>query len=131
MAFKMKGTPYPKKSPPKHYDVKMGAHDHPHGKPDPSPAKGRKRKLKKGKTLKTEHKDTWVYKGENFREKIVDLEDRIGFIKEDIFNQKGGATAKQKKDIAAMKKRLAALRKQRDKDTDKYSQLNPKNPDRD
>ena len=30
-----------------------------------------------------------------------------------------------------MKKRLAALRKQRDKDTDKYSQLNPKNPDRD
>ena len=96
-----------------------------------SPAKSRKRKLKKGKTLKTEHKDTWVYKGENFREKIVDLEDRIGFIKEDIFNQKGGATAKQNKDIKAMEKRIASLKKQRDKDTDKYSQLNPKNPERD
>ena len=35
---------------------------------------GRQRKLKKGKTLKTEHKDTYVYKGENFSEKITDLE---------------------------------------------------------
>ena len=45
------------------------------------------RKLKKRKTLKTEHEDTWFYKGENFSEKIGDLQDRIGFIKEDIFNQ--------------------------------------------
>ena len=40
-------------------------------------------------------------------------------------------TAKQNKDIKAMEKRIASLKKQRDKDTDKYSQLNPKNPDRD
>ena len=92
---------------------------------------GRQRKLKKGKTLKTEHKDTYVYKGENFSEKITDLEDRIEFIKEDIFNQEGGATAKQKKDLAALKKRLANLKDQRDKDRDKYRQLNPKNPERD
>ena len=91
----------------------------------------RKRKLKKGKTLKTEHEDTWVYKGENISEKITDLEDRIEFIKEDIFNQEGGATAKQKKDLAALKKRLAELKDQRDKDQDKYNQLNPRNPERD
>ena len=91
----------------------------------------RKRKLKKGKTLKTEHEDTWVYKGENISEKIIDLEDRIEFIKEDIFNQEGGATAKQKKDLAALKKRLAELKDQRDKDQDKYNQLNPRNPERD
>ena len=109
MAFKMKGFPMMEGSP---------LHQ------------GRQRKLKKGKLLKTENPDTEVTGG-SMMEKINDLEDRIGFIKEDIFNQKGGATAKQKKDIAAMKKRLAALRKQRDKDTDKYSQLNPKNPDRD
>jgi hypothetical protein len=80
-----------------------------------SPAKeiGRKRKLNKDKTLKSEHKDTWVYKGENINEKIIDLQDRIGFIKEDIFNQEGGATAKQNKDIAAMEKRIAALRAQK------------------
>ena len=92
---------------------------------------GRQRKLKKGKTLKTEHKDTYVYKGENFSEKITDLEDRIEFIKEDIFNQEGGATNKQNKDIKAMEKRIATLRKQRDKDQDKYNQLNPRNPERD
>ena len=111
MAFKMKGFPMMEGSP---------LHQ------------GRQRKLKKGKTLKTEHKDTWVYKGENISEKIVDLEDRIGFIKEDIFNNKEGVNLnKKKKDIAAMEKRIASLKKQRDKDTDKYSQLNPKNPDRD
>ena len=110
MAFKMKGFPMMEGSP---------LHQ------------GRQRKLKKGKTLKTEHEDTWVYKGENFSEKIGDLQDRIGFIKEDIFNQEGGATAKQNKDIKAMEKRISSLKKQRDKDTDKYSQLNPKNPDRD
>ena len=90
----------------------------------------RQRKLKKGKLLKSEHKDTAVTGG-SLGEKINDLEDRIGFIKEDIFNQKGGATAKQNKDIKAMEKRIATLRKQRDKDQDKYNQLNPRNPERD
>ena len=75
---------------------------------------GRQRKLKKGKTLKTEHKDTYVYKGENFSEKITDLEDRIEFIKEDIFSdQDGKSTNKQSKDIAAMEKRIAKLREQK------------------
>ena len=75
-----------------------------------SPAKGRQGKLKKGKLLKTEHKDTAVTGGSN-REKINDLEDRIGFIKEDVFQQDSKATAKQKKDIAAMEKRISILKK--------------------
>ena len=90
----------------------------------------RQRKLKKGKLLKTENPDTEVTGG-SLNEKIADLEDRIEFIQEDIFNQEGGATPAQKKDLAALKKRLAKLKDQRDQDADKYNQLNPKNPDRD
>ena len=44
------------------------------------------------------------------REQIIDLEDRIGDIKEDIFNQEGGATAAQKKAMAELRKQLAKLR---------------------
>ena len=76
----------------------------------PLHANGRQRKLEKGELLKTEHKDTAVTGGSN-REKINDLEDRIGFIKEDIFQQDSKATAKQKKDIAAMEKRISNLKK--------------------
>ena len=99
MAFKMKGFPMMEGSP---------LHQ------------GRQRKLKKGKTLKTEHEDTWVYKGENFSEKIGDLQDRIGFIKEDIFNQEGGATAKQNKDIAAMEKRISKIKASMEKGKGSY-----------
>ena len=104
MAFKMKGFP-----------------KHMHGSP-----------MKSGhdKLLKSENPDTEITGG-NIIEQINDLEDRIEFIKEDIFNQEGGATAKQNKDIKAMEKRIASLKKQRDKDQDKYNQLNPRNPERD
>jgi len=98
-------------------------------------AVGRQRKLKKGERLKSEIDELAVtprpYKEGSISEKITDLEDRIEFLNSDISNQEGDATNKQKKDLAALKKRLAKLRDQRDKDQDKYSQLNPKNPDRD
>ena len=125
MAFKMKGVPYPKKSPIKDKEmVTIDFHesDNPHkhrqrtpgdaGKAGPPPTKaiGRQRKLKKGKTLKTEHPDTYVDQKGSMTEQISDLEDRIGFIKEDINNQVGGATAKQKKDMAAMEKRISKIR---------------------
>ena len=93
-----------------------------------SPAKSRKRKLKKGKLLKTENPDVAVTGG-SIQEQINDLEDRIEFIMEGV--ERGTATRQQNKDIKAMEKRIATLRKQRDKDRDKYSQLNPRNPERD
>jgi septal ring factor EnvC (AmiA/AmiB activator) len=118
MAFKMRGFPMQATSALK-------------ATVPPPAEEGRQRKLKKGELLKTEHKDTWVDKSKSITRQIEDLEQRISFIKEDISNQDEGATAKQNRDIAAMEKRLAKLRDQRDKDQDKYSQLNPKNPDRD
>ena len=54
----------------------------------------------------SEHKDTEITGGSN-TEVIIDLEDRISFIKEDISNQEGGATPKQNKDLATLKARLA------------------------
>ena len=127
MAFKMKGIPYPKKSPIKDKEmVTIDFHqsDNPHkhrqrmagdaGKADPPPTKaiGRQGKLKKGKLLKSEMEGTEVTGG-SMMEQINDLEDRIGFIKEDIFNQEEGATAKQNKDIAAMEKRITKLKEQK------------------
>ena len=84
MAFKMKGFP-----------------KHMHGSP-----------MKTGhdKLLKSENPDTHVYKGDDMGEKINDLEDRIEFIKEDIFNQDGKATEQQKKDIATLQAMLKKLR---------------------
>ena len=84
MAFKMKGFP-----------------KHMHGSP-----------MKTGhdKLLKSENPDTEITGGK-ITEQIIDLEDRIEFIKEDIFNQDGKATEQQKKDIAtlqAMLKKLSA-----------------------
>ena len=52
--------------------------------------------------------------GEGY-EDIADIEDRIGFIKEDNFNQEGDATKKQNKDIAAMEKRIKKLENKIDK----------------
>jgi hypothetical protein len=60
--------------------------------------------------LPGEHKDTWVYEGEDKREKIIDLEDRIEFINEDIFNQDGKVTDTQKSTLSELKKRLSTLR---------------------
>ena len=67
------------------------------------------------KLQKSEHPDTWVYpgkgtKGRNKSERIIDLEDRIEFINEDIFNQ-DTVTPQQKKDKAKLKQELAILRK--------------------
>ena len=83
MAFKMKGFP-----------------KHMHGSP-----------MKTGhdKLLKSENPDTEITGG-NIIEQINDLEDRIEFIKEDIFQQDGKATEQQKKDIATFQARLKKLR---------------------
>ena len=83
MAFKMKGFP-----------------KHMHGSP-----------MKSGhdKLLKSENPDTEITGG-NITEQIIDLEDRIEFIKEDIFNQDGKATEQQKKDIATLQAMLKKLR---------------------
>ena len=83
MAFKMKGFP-----------------KHMHG----SPMKSGHNKL-----LKSENPDTEITGG-NIIEQINDLEDRIEFIKEDIFQQDGKATEQQKKDIATLQARLKKLR---------------------
>ena len=87
MAFKMKGYPMQSTSALK--------------------AVGRQGKLKKGKLLKTENPDVAVTGG-SIQEQINDLEDRIGLIMEDV--ERGDATNKQNKDIAAMEKRIAKLR---------------------
>ena len=83
MAFKMKGFP-----------------KHMHGSP-----------MKTGhdKLLKSENPATEITGG-NITEQINDLEDRIEFIKEDIFQQDGKATEQQKKDIATLQARLKKLR---------------------
>lgn len=60
---------------------------------------------------KGEHPDTWAYEGGDMRERIIDLEDRIEFIKEDISNQDGKATKAQEKQLKKLKQELAILRK--------------------
>jgi len=50
-------------------------------------------------------------KGEPVSEKIADYEDRISFIKEDIFNQDGKSTPQQKKDMDKLKQELAIARR--------------------
>ena len=61
------------------------------------------------KLLKSENPDTEITGG-NIIEQINDLEDRIEFIKEDIFQQDGKATEQQKKDIATLQARLKKLK---------------------
>ena len=67
------------------------------------------------KLQKTEHKDTWVYKGENKQERIIDLEERIGFINEDVNRSGKPKTEQQSKDQAKLKQELAILRKSKHK----------------
>jgi hypothetical protein len=64
----------------------------------------------KSKLRKSENKDTEVYKGTNKSEKIIDLEDRIEFIKENISNS-GKATPEQKKNLASLERELSTIRK--------------------
>ena len=49
--------------------------------------------------------------GGNKNEKISDLQDRIGFIEEDIFNADGKMTPTQRADLANLKQKLRAIRK--------------------
>ena len=51
----------------------------------------------------SEMEGTWVYPGEDLHEKFYDLEDRIEFINEDIWNQDGVASDQQKKDLNKLK----------------------------
>ena len=68
-----------------------------------SPAK------QKSKLLPSEHPDTYVYDGNLHIEKVNDLEDRISFIREDMFNETGDSV-QQKKDIATLQKQLKKLK---------------------
>jgi hypothetical protein len=68
-----------------------------------SPAK------QKSKLLPSEHPDTYVYEGNLHIEKVNDLEDRISFIREDMFNETGDSV-QQKKDIATLQKQLKKLK---------------------
>jgi len=87
MAFKLKGFPYGGKSPltqKKEDDVN---------------------KLQEG-----EHPDTWVFKGDkgrsedaNIQEKIIDLEDRISFAKEDGETETANKLTKQLNKMKSLK----------------------------
>ena len=59
---------------------------------------------------KSEMKGTYVTGSKNKAEKLTDYEDRLEFIKEDIFNQDGKATEQQKKDMARIKRAISELR---------------------
>ena len=67
--------------------------------------------IPRGKKRKSEHDATWIYSGKDVGEIINDLEDRIEFINEDIWNQDGIATDKQKKDLNSLNKELNIARK--------------------
>ena len=67
------------------------------------------------KLQKSEHEDTYVTEEKSKFNRITGLEDRISFIKEDIFNQDGKATEQQKKDIAKIKQEIAILKKTKHK----------------
>jgi len=53
-----------------------------------------------------EHPDTYVYEGDDLQEKITGLEDRIGFLKEDAFNQDGKLNKKQQAAMDSLTTRL-------------------------
>jgi vacuolar-type H+-ATPase subunit I/STV1 len=79
-----------------------------------SPAKQKGILAPKSKLRKTESKDTHLYKGTNKAEKIADLEDRIGFLREDL--NEGGTQPGQnpeniKRDIASLQRELNMIRK--------------------
>jgi len=64
----------------------------------------------KNKLFKGEHPDTYIYEGDNKQERIIDLEDRIGFLKEDAFNQDGKLNKEQQTAMDSLKTRLKKLR---------------------
>ena len=79
-------------------------------KADKEMKKDKKPPLKqKSKLLPSENPDTDVYTGNVYREKVNDLEDRISFIREDMFNERGDSV-QQKKDIATLQKQLKTLK---------------------
>ena len=61
------------------------------------------------KKLKSEHEDTYIYKGNSPHEQVIDLEDRIGFIKEDTFNT-GKTSFRQKRDLKKLNKALNKIK---------------------
>lgn len=82
--------------------------------PSPSPRKPKRAKSKpptkqKSRLLPSENPDTYVYDGNVYRERVNDLEDRISFIREDMFNERGDSV-QQKKDIATLQKQLKKLK---------------------
>ena len=135
MAYKMKGFSGFKSSPAKHGttddflygrnghnpDIMEGKHEDWHTnkieaekkKPSPNKQEGPIDE-KQTKLQPSEHKDTYVTKDKSKRERIIDLEDRISFIDEDVFNQ-DKATPQQKKDKAKLQQELAILRKSKHK----------------
>ena len=96
--------------------IKEGKIKDPNKKERPKPPK-RELKSKSGGTavfqksrlLPSEHPDTYIYDGNLHIEKINDLEDRISFIREDMFNETGDSV-QQKKDIATLQKQLKKLK---------------------
>ena len=76
-------------------------------------ARLRKESPTKQKTVKLqpgENPDTYVYEGDNLQEKIIGLEDRIGFLKEDAFNQDGKLNKDQKAAMDSLTTRLKKFR---------------------
>ena len=57
-----------------------------------------------------ENPDTYVYEGDNLQEKIIGLEDRIGFLKEDAFNQDGKLNKDQQAAMDSLTTRLKQFR---------------------
>lgn len=64
----------------------------------------------KNKLFKGENPDTYIYEGDDKREKIIDLEDRIGFLKEDAFNQDGKLNKDQQSAMDSLTTRLKKIR---------------------
>ena len=64
----------------------------------------------KNKLFKGEHPDTYIYEGDDKSEKIIDLEDRIGFLKEDAFNQDGKLNKDQQTAMDSLTTRLKKVR---------------------
>ena len=111
--FKMKGHTLP--------GIRQKSHDTQSGKsPYQKELVGNQENLNEGlkraieatpakQRLSSEHPDTYVYDGDNRQEKIIDLEDRIEFIREDMFNETGDSI-QQKQDIATLQGKLKKLR---------------------
>ena len=140
MAYKMKGFSGFGNSPAKHTRKDDKAHKHETkeskegGTIDVATYEGGKQRQvpsspakqegpideKQLKLQPSENPDTWVYEpGEKAKkdkkwvrqEKIIGLEDRIGFIDEDVNASGKPKTDQQKKDQAKLKQELAILRK--------------------